>query len=338
MKNLTSREETIKGQASSVLMPMANWPPIGAIHVETSNYVAPLQLIYSTDNREILRVHIFVTGRVTTKSYLFSFDVVLMELITGCKRLSGISRKLDASGSNTWDMDMGFKKAPSNELLECSKDHIMNDVPGPNKRVDEVLPRDLGGRIENLLEVQKETDIPEYVGSKRLLGIDHRFKKQTKILDSEDSEEEKAISSSRRLISRRRLIGIYAGKEVEKGDVVAFRKRIRKFYVAHDIGARVVLHIFNRISFIIARGVRTYLQQQLFMSNPSLALRQQPSIISTMKVNTLLRKRHQQPCIRNTTSATDISEPSPASRYQQAVTRKPTSASRHQQAIRKLSH
>ncbi|GKE68331.1 hypothetical protein Tco_1526403, partial [Tanacetum coccineum] len=58
-------------------------------------------------------------------------------------------------------MDMGFKKTPSNELLECGKDYVMNDVPGPNKRVDEVLPRDLGGRMENLLEVQKETDIPE---------------------------------------------------------------------------------------------------------------------------------------------------------------------------------
>ncbi|GJZ13600.1 hypothetical protein Tco_0548830 [Tanacetum coccineum] len=210
----------------SVLMPMANWPPVGAIHVETSNYVAPLQfqrlgvqvaisldililrsigqlirkakkfnihsqLIYSTDNGEILWVHIF-----------------------GCKRLSSISRKLDASGSNTWDMGMGFKKAPSNELLECSKDHVINDVPGPNKRVDEVFPRDLSGRMENLLEIQKETDIPEYVGLKMLLGIDNRFKKQTKILDSEDSEEDMAISSSRCLISRRRLDSIKCSPEL----------------------------------------------------------------------------------------------------------------------------
>nr|GEU97553.1 hypothetical protein [Tanacetum cinerariifolium] len=51
--------------------------------------------------------------------------------------------------------------------------------------------------------------------------------------------------------------GIYAGKEVEKGDVVTLLKQIQKFYVAQDIGARVVLHIFSRISFIIARGVRT---------------------------------------------------------------------------------
>nr|GEX96219.1 protein like COV 1-like [Tanacetum cinerariifolium] len=96
---------------------------------------------------------------------------------------------------------MGLKRVPSNESLECSKDHVMNvknsdhdqhtkrpiirskklclsnknlqkEVPGPTKRVDDVLPGHLGERMENLLEVQKETDIPEYaVGSKRLSGI-----------------------------------------------------------------------------------------------------------------------------------------------------------------------
>ncbi|GJS99897.1 S-adenosyl-L-homocysteine hydrolase [Tanacetum coccineum] len=43
------------------------------------------------------------------------------------------------------------------------------------------------------------------------------FKKQTKILDSEDSEEEKARSLSRRLILRRRLIG-YGGKVCGEGE------------------------------------------------------------------------------------------------------------------------
>ncbi|GKD28709.1 hypothetical protein Tco_1239487, partial [Tanacetum coccineum] len=114
----------------------------------------------------------------------------------------GIGRKLDVSGSKTRDRDMGLKRVPSNESLECSKDHVMNvknsdhdqhtkrpiisskklclsnknlqkEVPG--KRVDDVLPRDLGERMENLLEVQKETDIPEYaVGSKRLSGISRK--------------------------------------------------------------------------------------------------------------------------------------------------------------------
>ncbi|GJU34273.1 hypothetical protein Tco_1182627 [Tanacetum coccineum] len=32
-------------------------------------------------------------------------------------------------------------------------------------------------------------------------------------------------------------------------------KRIRKFSMTQDIGARVVVHIFNRISFVIAKGV-----------------------------------------------------------------------------------
>ncbi|GJX62948.1 hypothetical protein Tco_0295848 [Tanacetum coccineum] len=57
-----------------------------------------------------------------------------------------------------------------------------DEFPIKNLTIQKIL-RDLGGRMENLLEVQKETDIPD-----------------------EDSEEEKAISSSRRLISQRRLI------------------------------------------------------------------------------------------------------------------------------------
>ncbi|PWA90816.1 ubiquitin-conjugating enzyme/RWD-like protein [Artemisia annua] len=110
-----------------------------------------------------------------------------------------------ASGPNTRDRDMGLKKASSNESLECSKDHVMKaknsdhgqhtkrpiisskklclsnknlhkEVPDPTKRLDDVMPRDLGAQMENLLHVQKETDMPEYtVGSKRLSGISRKL-------------------------------------------------------------------------------------------------------------------------------------------------------------------
>ncbi|GJR30892.1 hypothetical protein Tco_1107124 [Tanacetum coccineum] len=42
--------------------------------------------------------------------------------------------------------------------------------------------------------------------------------------------------------------------ELEK-DAVALLKRIRKFFVTQDIGAWTAVHIFNRISFAIAKGV-----------------------------------------------------------------------------------
>ncbi|GJY92727.1 hypothetical protein Tco_0508509 [Tanacetum coccineum] len=42
-------------------------------------------------------------------------------------------------------------------------------------------------------------------------------------------------------------------EELEK-DAVPLLKRIRKFSVAQDIGARAAIHIFNRISFAIAKG------------------------------------------------------------------------------------
>ncbi|GKA82444.1 hypothetical protein Tco_0789192 [Tanacetum coccineum] len=42
--------------------------------------------------------------------------------------------------------------------------------------------------------------------------------------------------------------------ELEK-DAVTLLKRIQKFFVAQDIEARVAIHIFNRISFVIAKGV-----------------------------------------------------------------------------------
>ncbi|GKA17951.1 hypothetical protein Tco_0697788 [Tanacetum coccineum] len=40
-----------------------------------------------------------------------------------------------------------------------------------------------------------------------------------------------------------------------KNDAVALLKRIRKFSVIQDIGARATVYIFNRISFAIAKGV-----------------------------------------------------------------------------------
>ncbi|GJX66365.1 hypothetical protein Tco_0300708 [Tanacetum coccineum] len=43
--------------------------------------------------------------------------------------------------------------------------------------------------------------------------------------------------------------------ELEK-DAVTLLKRIRKFLVAQDIGARAAIYIFSRISFAIAKGVR----------------------------------------------------------------------------------
>nr|GEY31217.1 hypothetical protein [Tanacetum cinerariifolium] len=42
-----------------------------------------------------------------------------------------------------------------------------------------------------------------------------------------------------------------------EADAVTLLKRIRKFFMAQDIGARAAVHIFNRISFAIAKGVGT---------------------------------------------------------------------------------
>nr|GFB77508.1 hypothetical protein [Tanacetum cinerariifolium] len=48
-----------------------------------------------------------------------------------------------------------------------------------------------------------------------------------------------------------------------KRDVVTLLKGIRKFSMAQDIGARAVIHIFNRISFAIAKGVGVQILSQL---------------------------------------------------------------------------
>ncbi|GKD44422.1 hypothetical protein Tco_1269067, partial [Tanacetum coccineum] len=40
-----------------------------------------------------------------------------------------------------------------------------------------------------------------------------------------------------------------------EADVVTLLKWIQKFFIAQDIGARAAVHIFNRISFAIAKGV-----------------------------------------------------------------------------------
>ncbi|GKA94876.1 hypothetical protein Tco_0816914 [Tanacetum coccineum] len=45
-------------------------------------------------------------------------------------------------------------------------------------------------------------------------------------------------------------------RELE-ADAVTLLKRIRKFFITQDIGARAAIHIINRISFAIAKGVRS---------------------------------------------------------------------------------
>ncbi|GJR74419.1 hypothetical protein Tco_0086784 [Tanacetum coccineum] len=51
-------------------------------------------------------------------------------------------------------------------------------------------------------------------------------------------------------------------RELEK-DVVNLMERIRKFSVTQDIGARVDVHIFNMISFAIAKRVEAQLVSRL---------------------------------------------------------------------------
>ncbi|GJV44339.1 ankyrin repeat-containing protein ITN1-like protein [Tanacetum coccineum] len=48
-----------------------------------------------------------------------------------------------------------------------------------------------------------------------------------------------------------------------EADAVSLLKRIRKFSVAQDIGARVAMHIFSRISFAIAKGVGAQIVSRL---------------------------------------------------------------------------
>ncbi|GKD46227.1 hypothetical protein Tco_1270872 [Tanacetum coccineum] len=46
-------------------------------------------------------------------------------------------------------------------------------------------------------------------------------------------------------------------------DAVTLLRRIRKFSIAQDIGAHAVIHIFNRISFAIAKGVGAQIVSRL---------------------------------------------------------------------------
>ncbi|GJT48533.1 hypothetical protein Tco_0974690 [Tanacetum coccineum] len=48
-----------------------------------------------------------------------------------------------------------------------------------------------------------------------------------------------------------------------EADAVTLLKRIRKFFVAQDIGERATIHIFNRISFAIAKGVGAQIVSRL---------------------------------------------------------------------------
>ncbi|GJZ73423.1 hypothetical protein Tco_0637569 [Tanacetum coccineum] len=56
---------------------------------------------------------------------------------------------------------------------------------------------------------------------------------------------------------------IDAAQRKREADAVTLLKRIRKFSMAQDIGARAAVHIFNRISFAIAKGVGAQIVSRL---------------------------------------------------------------------------
>ncbi|GJZ19554.1 hypothetical protein Tco_0556144 [Tanacetum coccineum] len=49
----------------------------------------------------------------------------------------------------------------------------------------------------------------------------------------------------------------------QQANAVTLLKRIRKFSMVQDIGARAAIHIFNRISFAIAKGVGAQIVSRL---------------------------------------------------------------------------
>nr|GEZ58856.1 probable LRR receptor-like serine/threonine-protein kinase At3g47570 [Tanacetum cinerariifolium] len=55
----------------------------------------------------------------------------------------------------------------------------------------------------------------------------------------------------------------FSSLEELEADAVTLLKRIRKFSMAQDIGARTTIHIFNRISFAIAKKVGAQIVSRL---------------------------------------------------------------------------
>ncbi|GKG50705.1 hypothetical protein Tco_0538829, partial [Tanacetum coccineum] len=55
----------------------------------------------------------------------------------------------------------------------------------------------------------------------------------------------------------------YSSLRELEADAVTLLKRIRKFSMAQDIGARAAIHIFNRINLAIAKGVRAQIVSRL---------------------------------------------------------------------------
>nr|GEV24711.1 hypothetical protein [Tanacetum cinerariifolium] len=55
----------------------------------------------------------------------------------------------------------------------------------------------------------------------------------------------------------------FSSLEESEADAVTLLKRIRKFSMARDIGARAAVYIFNRISFAIAKGVGAQIVSRL---------------------------------------------------------------------------
>ncbi|GKC86786.1 hypothetical protein Tco_1147435, partial [Tanacetum coccineum] len=59
-------------------------------------------------------------------------------------------------------------------------------------------------------------------------------------------------------------------------DAIALLKRIRKFSVTQDIGARAAVHIFSRVTFAIARGVGAQIVSRLpttFCKSPEIIIK-----------------------------------------------------------------
>ncbi|GKD48433.1 hypothetical protein Tco_1277409 [Tanacetum coccineum] len=80
-----------------------------------------------------------------------------------------------------------------------------------------------------------------------------RFEEEREIEVGENEESNER--ESEKMIQKER---VFKWEELGRAeeDAVTLLKRIRKFSVAQDIGARAAIHIFSMISFAIAREVR----------------------------------------------------------------------------------